>query len=168
MTTIGLIIPGEMGHAIGNVLNHHGARVITNLTGRGERTAQRAERAGIVDVRDDTTLVSESDVLLSVLAPALATSIAERLVSALKSTGSSLLYVDCNAIAPHTVRPIETLLTNAGSRSPTSASSEVRPRSRDLVRASTRPVRAPTNWQRCATSASTSVSSVQPRVRLPG
>ena len=116
MTTIGLISPGEMGHAIGAVLNHNGARVITNLTGRGQLTAQRAERAGIVDVRDDTTLVSESDILLSVLAPALATSIAERMVSALKTTGSSLLYVDCNAIAPQTVRPIETLLTQAGSR----------------------------------------------------
>ncbi len=116
MPTVGLISPGEMGHAIGAVLNHNGARVITNLTGRGERTAQRAERAGIVDVRDDTALVSESDILLSVLAPALATDIAERIVSALTTTGSSLLFVDCNAIAPHTVRPIETLLTNAGSR----------------------------------------------------
>jgi 3-hydroxyisobutyrate dehydrogenase-like beta-hydroxyacid dehydrogenase len=116
MTTIGLISPGEMGHAIGAVLKHHGARVITNLSGRGEKTAERAARAGIIDVKDDVMLVTEADMLLSVLAPALATDIAERIVQALDTSGSSLLYVDCNAIAPHTVRPIETLLTEAGSR----------------------------------------------------
>ncbi len=116
MTTVGLISPGEMGHAIGAVLNHHGARVVTNLSGRGERTAQRATRAGIVDVRDDRTLVQEADVLLCVVAPALARSVAERVVAALDASGTTLLYVDCNAIAPHTVRPIERLLTGAGAR----------------------------------------------------
>lgn len=116
MTTVGLISPGEMGHAIGAVLHHRGARVITNLEGRGPRTAERAARAGIIDVESDRELVEQSDVLLCVVAPALAHSIAERVTRAIESTGTPLLYVDCNAIAPHTVRPLETLLTGAEAR----------------------------------------------------
>ncbi len=116
MTTVGLISPGEMGHAIGAVLNHNGARVVTNLNGRSRRTAERAALAGINDLQDDRALVEEADILLCVVAPALARGIGERMVGALTASGTSLLYVDCNAIAPHTVRPIETLLTDAGAR----------------------------------------------------
>ncbi len=50
------------------------------------------------------------------VAPALAREIAERVVSAIRDSGTGLLYVDCNAIAPQTVRPIESLLTNVGAR----------------------------------------------------
>jgi 3-hydroxyisobutyrate dehydrogenase-like beta-hydroxyacid dehydrogenase len=116
MTTVGLISPGEMGHAIGAVLQHNGIHVITNLEGRGPRTAERAGRAGIADVGNDRDLTEQSDILLCVVAPALARSIAERVVVAMKASGTTLLYVDCNAIAPHTVRPIEKLLTDAGAR----------------------------------------------------
>lgn len=116
MTTVGLISPGEMGHAIGAVLNHNGARVITNLTGRSEKSVERTRRAGIVDVQDDRALAEQSDMLLCVVAPALARDVAERVSRAVESGGTSLLYVDCNAIAPHTIRPIESLLTGVGAR----------------------------------------------------
>ncbi len=116
MTTIGLISPGEMGSAIGAVLNHHGATVVTNLSGRSARSVERAVNRGITDVGSDEALVEQADVLLCVVAPALAGQIAERVAAAVKVTGSSLLYVDCNAIAPHTVRPIETLITAVGAR----------------------------------------------------
>lgn len=114
MLTIGLLSPGEMGHAIGAVLGHHGVRVITCLEGRSDRTAERAERAGITAVPDDETLVSEADVLFSVLAPALARSLAERVARALGATGATLLYADCNAIAPRTVREVEATMLAAG------------------------------------------------------
>ncbi len=116
MTTIGLISPGQMGSAIGAVLNHHGATVITNLSGRSDRSADRASNGGITDVGSDEALVEQADVLLCVVAPALARDVAERMATAVRQTGTSLLYVDCNAIAPHTVRPIETTMTDVGAR----------------------------------------------------
>ena len=116
MPTIGLISPGEMGHAIGAVLTHNGAQVLTNLTGRSPRSVERAATARLNDVGSDETLVRESDILLCVVAPALAGEVADRVANALKTTGSSLLYVDCNAVSPQTVRPLETQLTAAGSR----------------------------------------------------
>jgi 3-hydroxyisobutyrate dehydrogenase-like beta-hydroxyacid dehydrogenase len=116
MVTVGLISPGEMGHAIGAVLAHNGARVVTNLQGRGPRTVERAAKAGLVDLENDEALVREASVLLCVVAPALASAVAERVTGALDATHSNLLYVDCNAISPQTVRPLETLLTGVGSR----------------------------------------------------
>jgi 3-hydroxyisobutyrate dehydrogenase-like beta-hydroxyacid dehydrogenase len=116
MPTIGLMSPGEMGHAIGAVLAHNGARVLTNLTGRSARSVERAAKAQIEDAGSDEALVREADIILCVVAPALAGEIAGRVTSALQATGSSLLYVDCNAVSPQTVRPLETQLTTAGSR----------------------------------------------------
>jgi 3-hydroxyisobutyrate dehydrogenase-like beta-hydroxyacid dehydrogenase len=112
--TIGLLSPGDMGHAIGAVLHQHGLRVITNLHGRSARTATLAKTAGIIDVSDDRMLVREADMLLSILPPAQAYSFAERITSALRETGADMLFVDCNAIAPRTVQAIEQLITAAG------------------------------------------------------
>ncbi len=36
-TTVAIIAPGEMGHAVGATLRARGARVTTCLAGRGER-----------------------------------------------------------------------------------------------------------------------------------
>ncbi len=44
--TIGIISPGDMGHAIGTVLVQHSLRVLTNLQGRSARTVALARQAG--------------------------------------------------------------------------------------------------------------------------
>jgi len=103
-----------MGHAIGAVLWQHGLRVLTNLQGRSGRTAALAAQAGMADVADDQTLVREADILLSVLVPAQAYACAERIAAAMRSTKTTLLFADCNAIAPRTVQSIEHLLNEAG------------------------------------------------------
>ncbi len=103
-----------MGHAIGAVLGQHGLRVLTNLQGRSARTEALAAQAGMIDVGDDQTLVREADILLSVLVPAQAYSFAERVAVAVRATQTTLLYADCNAIAPRTVQSIEQLLREAG------------------------------------------------------
>ncbi len=36
--TVGILSPGDMGHAIGAVLRQHGLRVLTSLQGRSTRT----------------------------------------------------------------------------------------------------------------------------------
>ena len=112
--TVAIISPGDMGHAIGAVLWQHGLRVLTNLQGRSGRTAALAAQAGMADVADDQTLVREADILLSVLVPAQAYACAERIAAAIRSTKTTLLFADCNAIAPRTVQSIEHLLNEAG------------------------------------------------------
>ena len=44
-STIGIISPGDMGHAIGAVLVQHGLRVLTTLQGRSPRTVALAMQA---------------------------------------------------------------------------------------------------------------------------
>jgi 3-hydroxyisobutyrate dehydrogenase-like beta-hydroxyacid dehydrogenase len=114
--TVAVMSPGDMGHSVGNVLRHGGLRVITCLRSRSPRTAALAAEAGIADVPDYETLVREADVLLSVLAPAQARALADRVAAAVRATGADLTFVECNAIAPQTVREIAEVVTAAGAR----------------------------------------------------
>ncbi len=114
--TIALMSPGDMGHATGAVLRQHGLRVITRLEGRSPRTRALAEQADIEPVADDDTLVRDADLLLSILVPSQAEQLARRTAAALERTGASLLYVDCNAIAPQSARRIGALVEAAGGR----------------------------------------------------
>jgi 3-hydroxyisobutyrate dehydrogenase-like beta-hydroxyacid dehydrogenase len=114
--TIAIMSPGDMGHAVGCVLRERGARVITQLSSRSERSRRLAVHAGIEGVADDATLVREADVLLSILVPAEAIALAERIARAVQDTGASPLYVDCNAIAPQTARQIAEIVEGAGAR----------------------------------------------------
>src|SRR6266699_2946606 len=112
--TIGILSPGAMGHALGAVLRQHGLRVLTNLQGRSARTAALATQSGMTDVADDLILVGEADILLSLLVPAQASACAERVAAAARATHTTLLFADCNAIAPRTVQSIAHLVTAAG------------------------------------------------------
>jgi 3-hydroxyisobutyrate dehydrogenase-like beta-hydroxyacid dehydrogenase len=105
-----------MGHVVGQVLKQNGLRVITALEGRSARTQALAAKAGIEDVGSVQAVVQQADLLLSILVPAEAVAAAQRVAQALQTTGANLLYVDCNAIAPQTVREIETIITAAGGR----------------------------------------------------
>lgn len=116
ISTIGLLSPGDMGHSIGAVLHNHGLRVLTCLTGRSARSRALAAEASIEDVSSLEELVEASDVFLSVLVPAKAQETAEKVAGALRATRSDLLYVDCNAIAPRTVREIGAVVSAAGGR----------------------------------------------------
>src|SRR5688500_18492529 len=114
--TVAVMSPGDMGHAVGAALRAGGLRVITCLEGRSARSRALAEKAGIDPVADDESLVREADVLLSILVPSEASALAERLAAALTRTGAALLYVDCNAIAPQTVRSTAATIEAAGGR----------------------------------------------------
>jgi 3-hydroxyisobutyrate dehydrogenase-like beta-hydroxyacid dehydrogenase len=116
ITTVGLLSPGDMGSAIGATLLAHGLRVLTYLGPRSERTRALARQAGIEDVPSLETLVREVDAVLSVLVPARALDLAREVAGALRATGAAPLYVDCNAIAPRTVRAIGETILAAGGR----------------------------------------------------
>lgn len=114
--TVGILMPGDMGHAVGNVLRHAGLRVITVLTGRSERTAALARQAGIEAAPDDAALVREAQIILSIVAPAGAPAVGERIAGAVERSGAEVVFVECNAIAPSTVRSIAERVTAAGAR----------------------------------------------------
>ncbi len=118
--TIGLLSPGDMGHTIGMRLQQHGLRVITCLTGRSARTQALAEQSGFLTVPTLEELVREVDMLLCVLVPAAAPSLAQEVAAAIQREGSArgrdLLYVDCNAIAPRTVTALSAAVLATGAR----------------------------------------------------
>ena len=114
--TIAIMFPGDMGHAVGSVLRRGGLRVITRIDGRSERTRALAARAGIEGVADDAALLRQADVVLSILVPAAAPTLAERIARAVRASGATPLYVDCNAIAPQTTRRIAEIIEGAGAR----------------------------------------------------
>ncbi len=112
--TVGILSPGDMGHTVGNVLRENGLRVITCLKDRSQRTRQLAEKAGIIDVPTYSQLVTEADLILSIMVPAQAMSAASAVAAALQQTDTTLTYTDCNAIAPQTVRKLGDVITAAG------------------------------------------------------
>ena len=112
--TVGILSPGDMGHTVGDVLCQNDLRVITCLQGRSQRTQQLAEKAGIEDVPTYSQLVTEADLILSIMVPAQAMSAASSVAEALQQADTSLTYADCNAIAPQTVRKLGDVITAAG------------------------------------------------------
>jgi 3-hydroxyisobutyrate dehydrogenase-like beta-hydroxyacid dehydrogenase len=93
MTTVGIVSPGAMGSAVGNALLRGGAEVVATLAGRSERTAGLARRAELELLPNLPAVVREADVVLSIVPPAEAGSVAAELAAA-------RLFADLNAISP--------------------------------------------------------------------
>ncbi len=114
LRAVAIVAPGDMGHAVGSVLRHHGMRVITNLDCRSKRSRDHAATAGMEDVGSDAAMLAEADVLLSILVPARAVEFAERMAAAARDVGREVMFVDANAVAPQTTRHIGDIVTGAG------------------------------------------------------
>jgi 3-hydroxyisobutyrate dehydrogenase-like beta-hydroxyacid dehydrogenase len=114
--TVALMSPGDMGHSVGALLKRQGVRVITALDGRSRRTADLARAAGIEPVASDVDMIRSADLLLSIVAPAGAEALADRLAKAIPAARSDITYVDCNAVAPSTAARIAAVIEAAGGR----------------------------------------------------
>jgi 3-hydroxyisobutyrate dehydrogenase-like beta-hydroxyacid dehydrogenase len=110
MTTVGVLHPGEMGSAVGAAARAAGARVLWASAGRGDATRERAEADGLEDAGTLARLVREARVIVSVCPPASARDVAKE-VAALGFGG---IYVDGNAIAPHTTREVGEVVAAGG------------------------------------------------------
>ncbi len=113
---VGILSPGDMGSAVGQVLHEHGLGVVTCLEGRSQLSHLRAKEAGFRTVPSLDDLVRQVDVLLSILVPAEAVKLAERVAERLRAAGARLVYADFNAIAPQTTKQIGTIIEAAGSQ----------------------------------------------------
>jgi 3-hydroxyisobutyrate dehydrogenase-like beta-hydroxyacid dehydrogenase len=105
-----------MGHSIGGVLRANGLQVLTCLEGRSERTRELARKSGFEDCVDLEEMVTRADAVLCVLVPARATEVAELVATAIRATGADILYIDCNAISPRTVRGVGEIIQRVGAR----------------------------------------------------
>lgn len=108
-----MLSPGEMGSAVGQTLAAHGWRVVTCLAGRGEASRQRAVAAGFGLVADLDALAGTVDLVISIVPPAAAETLARSVAAAAVRTGSAPLYLDANSIGPATVARIAGALHGA-------------------------------------------------------
>ena len=113
---VGLMTPGDMGQALALQIKSRGFTVCTALEGRSERSRTLAREADLIDVGTIAQLVAQCDVVLSVMNPGAALDFADEVAAALNATRRQTLIVDCNAVAPDTVRQICGLVERAGGR----------------------------------------------------
>ena len=116
IANVGVMSPGDMGQAVATQLKAQGFNVYTALEHRSERTRALAREAGLTDVGTLQRLVAECDVVLSIINPGAALDFAREVADALRATGRRTLIVNCNAIAPETVRAIAGVVEGAGGR----------------------------------------------------
>ncbi|KAF5026257.1 hypothetical protein F66182_1647 [Fusarium sp. NRRL 66182] len=105
---IGLLSVGDMGVGIARLLIAHGFTVATNIIGRSQDTIDRARDAKVQLLESDIKLVQQSSVILSVVPPRDAESIAQRVIDAVSDTKRKehIYFVDLNAVAPSTIKGI--------------------------------------------------------------
>jgi 3-hydroxyisobutyrate dehydrogenase-like beta-hydroxyacid dehydrogenase len=111
---IGVVSPGDMGQAIATRIKESGFEVFTALQGRSERTKGLARAAGLADCGSLEKLVATCDLIVSVLNPGAAGSVARNAADAMKASGRSIAYADLNAVSPQTAREMDELIRAAG------------------------------------------------------
>jgi putative dehydrogenase len=105
---IAVIAPGMMGAGVAQRLRARGGDVAVTLEGRGSASATRA--AGMATMESEAALAGWADLVLSILPPGEALGLARRLAPVLRPRGKSVIFADCNAVSPDTVRDVAAAL----------------------------------------------------------
>ncbi len=100
--TIAIIATGDMGHAVGRALGAYGHRVVTDLTGRSDRSRGLAAAGGVADLGSLDAVVEAADIFLSIAPPTAARGIAAAAMAAMRRAGRLIPFADCNAVSPMT------------------------------------------------------------------
>ena len=111
-STIGIVSPGAMGSAVGRAYAADGARVVATVEGRSARTRELAHGLELVPDLDEVVRVSE--IVLSIVPPELASAVGADIAAAARRVDADPLVADLNAIAPATVRALQTQLAGSG------------------------------------------------------
>jgi putative dehydrogenase len=109
---VGIIAQGQMGSAVGKRLTRNALVVLTVLEGRSSESVKRAKEAGMESVSPQE--FCESDIILSIVPPGDAQSLAQSLVPMLAAAHKKPIYVDCNAVNPKTVGRIAPIIEATG------------------------------------------------------
>ncbi len=113
---IAVISPGNMGSAVGKMLGRNGYEVITCLAGRSDFTKSKAVDAGMRDTGSLEALAEQADLVLSIIDPAKAVTVAGEIARAMRDTASAPVYADCNATSPQTAVEIQGIVEGAGAK----------------------------------------------------
>ena len=116
ISTVAILSPGDMGHAVGQRLRENELDVITCLAGRSDRTRALASKAGIRDIPTMEDLVRQADLVMSMTVSAAVPGVCRQVADALTATGADVLFAECNAISPKLARELEPVITGAGGR----------------------------------------------------
>jgi 3-hydroxyisobutyrate dehydrogenase-like beta-hydroxyacid dehydrogenase len=113
---IGFMTPGDMGQAVAMQLKNKGFAVCTALDKRSDRSRTMAAAAGLTDVGSIARLTADSDLVMSVMNPGAALEFAREAAAAIKAQSRKPVFIDCNAVAPDTMREIDAVMKEAGAR----------------------------------------------------
>jgi 3-hydroxyisobutyrate dehydrogenase-like beta-hydroxyacid dehydrogenase len=111
-TVIGILGLGSMGAGVAGELKANGFDVVSTVTGRSERSRERASTSGVRLVASLDAVVATADTFLSIVPADQAEPLAASVAAALR--GKALHYVDCNSITPSKTRRIAAAVTAAG------------------------------------------------------
>jgi putative dehydrogenase len=110
-STIGILYPGEMGSSFGKSLREIGICIVTTVQGRSPRTHRLCHEAGLNVVDSLGEVLERSDIVISLVSPGAALSVARDVAAHRKGFSRSLLYIDANSISPMTVAQISEVLS---------------------------------------------------------
>lgn len=111
---IGILSIGEMGFHWAKLLKIRGVDVFTFDKERGDVSRQRGENAGVRSLPSMADLVTESELIVSIVVPSAATAVATQVAQAVKTARrKDLLFLDANAISPMTADDITRILQPA-------------------------------------------------------
>lgn len=112
--TLAILMPGDMGHGCAIAFRESGFRIVSNLSGRSDRTKGLAAKAQIEDLGSFEEVAKQADLVLSILPPENAVEQGKVFADAMIAAGSTPPYVDCNAIAPSTTEKVGVEIERAG------------------------------------------------------
>lgn len=115
MATLAIYGMGEMGSAIAGRLIANGAAVVTSLKDRSAATVRRAQAVG-VQIVEGSALLDAAELVLSIVPPAAAAQVARRALDLIAQSQRRPLFIDCNAIAPETLRALSAPFIDQGLR----------------------------------------------------
>lgn len=109
ISTVAFLYPGAMGASLARVLAVRlpHLKLLTSLQGRSQATISRAESCGLTNV-PFADLIAQSDIILSILPPSSAVSLAKEVVAHV-ATEKKPIFVDANAVSPETAAQISSI-----------------------------------------------------------
>ncbi len=113
---IGILSIGEMGAACARLFREHGARVMTVLNGRSERTQALDRDAGVEAVEHVKVLLDASDLILSLVTPSSAMTVCREVAEAMRGRTGSPVFIDANPTSPMVAEQMAELITSSGGR----------------------------------------------------
>ena len=116
VNTVAIMSPGDMGHAVGQVLSESGIDVITCTDGRSQRTKNLAEMAGLRQVATLEDMVSQADLVLSIMVPSKAMSFVREISPHFESSKTPTYFADCNAVSPQSALAMAEVINQAGGK----------------------------------------------------